>query len=71
MITEIIENKKGQFYIRIKAKNGKILVHSETYKKQHDAVVAVDILRSGFTTEYRGHTQSNIKFIDYVEDEAQ
>ena len=68
MITEIIKNKHDQYYIRIKADNGKILVHSETYKAKKDAINCVDIIRFGFVATYRGTTKDNIKFIDLTKE---
>ena len=42
---EIIKAKAGQWYWRIKAKNGKILAHSETYKRKSDAEHAVNLVK--------------------------
>ncbi len=34
MIIECLKNKKGQWFWRMKARNGKILAHSESYSRR-------------------------------------
>jgi uncharacterized protein YegP (UPF0339 family) len=38
---EILKTNKGQFYYRVKAKNGKILCHSETYTRKQNVLKAI------------------------------
>lgn len=40
-----IKKNKGQWYFRIVARNGKILAHSEKYKRKCDAARAVGIIQ--------------------------
>jgi len=43
MKIEIIK-RKGQWYFRIKAANGKILAHSEKYGRKRDAEHAAELI---------------------------
>lgn len=48
MITfEIDRASNGQYFARIKARNGKTLFTSETYKRKRDAKHACDLIRQG------------------------
>ena len=43
---EICKDKKGQWFFRIRADNGKILCHSEAYSSKRNAVNAAVLVRT-------------------------
>ena len=49
MKIQIVASKNGQYFWRIKGRNGKIMAHSETYTKESNARAGADrVLQESF-----------------------
>lgn len=47
MFFEIDKSKNGHYFFRIKARNGKILAHSEEYRHYGDCHNAIELIQTG------------------------
>ena len=47
MTFHINSSTNGQFYFTIKASNGEVLAHSETYTSKQNAINAIDLIKKG------------------------
>ncbi|MBK8225293.1 MAG: DUF1508 domain-containing protein [Candidatus Obscuribacter sp.] len=42
----IRKSQNGEYYLRVTARNGEVIVHSETYTKKQSALYAANLLKA-------------------------